>query len=162
MQHFYRNVTFSGIDLDQYFVKRPQAIRECLAEIVQPTSCGVIGPIESITEVPISQALTGFRKLQSGTNTGAIVLTMGPEEKVVCECASRLNAHPSKQLLRHDATYLVTWGTGGIGRSLVPFLLESGASNIVLLGRSANSSPEVDALREQYCGNPGFAVRAIA
>lgn len=53
---------------------------------------------------------------------------------------------------RDDATYLVTGGLGGVGRSLVRWLADCGAKNILLIGRSLEDETkrsELKALRER-------------
>ncbi|PNY26666.1 Polyketide synthase [Tolypocladium capitatum] len=161
MRNFYRNVTFTCVDLDQYFVKRPEFLKDCLIEIVDMLERKVIGPIEPVTKLPVSEMASGFRKLQGGLNIGKIVVIMKPGEKVMAETSSPLR-HEGK-LLQTDATYLITGGTGGIGRSLVPWMLDNGAANVIILGRSGASNPEVAKVIQQYNQPPdGIHVRAIA
>ncbi|KAK8068274.1 Compactin diketide synthase [Apiospora saccharicola] len=64
-------------------------------------------------------------------------------------------------LLRPDATYVITGGTGGIGRSLAAWMVTQGARYIVLLGRSSASSPKVAALLKTFEGT-GVCMRTIA
>ena len=47
-----------------------------------------------------------------------------------------------------DASYLITGGTGGIGRSLAYWLARNGARNIVLISRSGLSSAPARAFVE--------------
>lgn len=161
MRNFYRNVTFTCVDLDQYFVKRPKALKECLTEIVDLLERKAIGPIQPVTKLPVSDVVSGLRKLQSGNNIGKIVVILGPSDKVMAESPSPLRK-PGK-ILQANATYLITGGTGGIGRSLVPWMLENGAANVILLGRSGASNPDVAKIIEEY-NQPtvGVHVRAIA
>ena len=44
-----------------------------------------------------------------------------------------------KPVARSDATYLITGGTGGLGRSITRWLASQGARNIVLASRSGMS-----------------------
>jgi NAD(P)-dependent dehydrogenase (short-subunit alcohol dehydrogenase family)/acyl carrier protein len=161
MRNFYRNVTFTCVDLDQYFVKRPQFLQECLVEIVDMLERKVIGPIEPVTELPVSEVAAGFRKLQSGNNIGKIVTLLGRNEKVMAETPSPLRNQGN--VLQPEATYLITGGTGGIGRSLVPWMLDNGAANVILLGRSGAANPDVAKTIELY-NKPesGIHIRAIA
>jgi NADPH:quinone reductase-like Zn-dependent oxidoreductase/ubiquinone/menaquinone biosynthesis C-methylase UbiE len=160
MRPFDRNVTFSGIDLRTLFDRRPEEERECLSELVGLVQRKVIVPIRPVTTLSISQLAIGLRKLQSGQNVGKIVVTMGPDDSVLAECPPTLNV-PSGQLLRPDATYLITGGTGGIGRSLASWMVLNGARSVVLLGRSGSSRLEVRKLLERYEGT-SVRMRAIA
>jgi NADPH:quinone reductase-like Zn-dependent oxidoreductase len=160
MRPFDRNVTFSGVDLRSFFDKRPEELRECLSELVDLLQRKIIVPIRPVTTLPISQIATGLRKLQSGQNVGKIIVTMGPDDCVLAECPPPLGV-PSGQLLRPDATYLITGGTGGIGLSLASWMIENGARSVVLLGRSGSSRPEVRKLLERHEGTD-VRVRAVA
>lgn len=52
--------------------------------------------------------------------------------------------------MRTDATYLITGGTRGIGLDPAQLMIDLGARNIVLLGRSGGSSPEVLKILQKY------------
>ncbi|KAH8797946.1 putative polyketide synthase [Xylogone sp. PMI_703] len=160
MKPFDRNVTFSGVDLRAYFEKKPSELRECLLEVVDLLEKKVIKPVQPVTKLPISQIATGLRKLQSGQNIGKIVITFGKNDKVLAETLP-LSGAWTDQLLRPDATYLVTGGTGGIGLSLGPWMAENGARNIILLGRSGSSRPAVQKVLEQF-KETEVNIRAIA
>jgi NADPH:quinone reductase-like Zn-dependent oxidoreductase len=150
MRTFERNVSFFSLDLIAYLYRSPQRLRDCLAKVVELAEAKVIGPIQPIHEVPVSDIVSGLRALQSGQKMGKIVVVMGKDDKVIADVASPLRRENGKRLLRADATYHITGGTGGIGRSLVPWMLENGASNVVLLGRSGASRSEVAELVSQY------------
>ena len=51
-------------------------------------------------------------------------------------------------IAHEDASYLITGGTGGIGRSLAYWLAKNGARNIVLISRSGLSSAPARAFVE--------------
>jgi acyl transferase domain-containing protein/SAM-dependent methyltransferase/acyl carrier protein len=61
--------------------------------------------------------------------------------------AARLTAvsppQAARMRLRSDATYLITGGFGGLGVVVAGWLAENGATNIALLGRSADGASEV-------------------
>lgn len=161
MRPFDRNVTFSGVDLRTLFLSKPDLHRDCQSEVVNLAKNRVIKPIRPITAVPISQMAIGLRKLQSGQNIGKIVITMDRDERVLAEGPPPLGISTG-MLLRPDATYLITGGTGGIGLSLAPWMVENGARNVVLLGRSGSSRLETQKVLGQYDNNPDVNMRAIA
>ncbi|KAK7702827.1 Type I Iterative PKS [Diaporthe eres] len=160
MKPFDRNVTFSGIDLQKYFTQRPEAVAECFAQLIDGWG-SVVRPIRPVNEVPVSKIATALRKLQSGVNVGKQVVTIGQHDRVMAERVSPLGG-PSARLLKTDATYLITGGTGGIGRSLARWMFAQGAGNVVLLGRSGSSRPEVAQLVEEFGGKSGRTLRAIS
>lgn len=163
MRQFERNVSFFSVDLIPYLSLKSERVQACLARMLDLLEAKVIEPIQPIHEVPVSDIISGFRALQSGQNIGKIVAIMGKNEKVMAELTSPLRPEGGGALLRSDATYFITGGTGGIGRSLVPWMLQNGAANVILLGRSASSNPEVGKLTSQYdCPSMGVHVRAVA
>ncbi|KAL8766899.1 MAG: hypothetical protein Q9209_006447 [Squamulea sp. 1 TL-2023] len=160
MRHFDRNVTFSAIDLRKVAAARPEAVGEWLSNIVRMVESQKIKPIHPVTRVPISQVKTGLRKLQSGQNIGKIVVTVDADETVTVKRLSPLRTR-SGNLLRSNATYLITGGTGGLGRALASWMIKKGAKNLVLLGRSSTPSAKVIELLKRYEGTD-VRIRAIA
>lgn len=160
MRQFDRSVTFSAIDLRKTATARPEAVQEWLSSIARMVQGHEILPIRPVTRVPISQVKTGLRKLQSGQNIGKIVVTVGPDETVTVRRRSPLKARSGK-LFHSDATYLITGGTGGLGRALAPWMIKKGARNLVLLGRSSPPSAKVMRLLKRYEGTD-VCIRAIA
>ncbi|KAF4926922.1 Highly reducing polyketide synthase ACRTS2 [Colletotrichum viniferum] len=150
MRQFERNVSFFAVDLVPYLSHKSDSLQACLARMVSLFEAKVIQPIHPIHEVPVYDIVVGFRALQSGQNIGKIVAIMGEDDRVVADVASPLRRDDGSALLRDDATYLITGGTGGIGKSLVPWMLQNGASNVVVLGRSATTNAEVAKLISEY------------
>lgn len=163
MRQFERNVSFFAIDLIPYLAYKPSVIQACMKKMLTMLETGAIKPIQPVHEIPVSDIASGFRALQSGHNIGKIVAVMGENNKVTATMASPLIRENGKTLLCPDATYVITGGTGGIGRSLVPWMLENGARNIVLLARSAGSSPEMAEFVALYHSpSVGVNIRAVA
>jgi len=52
-------------------------------------------------------------------------------------------------LLRHDATYILIGGTGGLGRSMARWMVSKGAGNIVLISRSGSATGKVKELIDE-------------
>lgn len=160
MRHFDRNVTFSAVDLRKAADGRPETVKGWLSSIIRMFESEEITPIRPVTSIPVSQVKTGLRKLQSGQNIGKIVVTLGSDETVMVERPSPLRAR-SDSLLYSDATYLITGGTGGLGRALASWMIKKGARNLVLLGRSSTPSAKVMELLERYEGTD-VCIRATA
>jgi acyl transferase domain-containing protein/NADPH:quinone reductase-like Zn-dependent oxidoreductase len=146
MRPFARNATYSGVDVRDMFHRRPALARELLQEIVDLYESKAIHPVLPVTELPMSQITTGLRKLQAGQTMGKLVITQAPEDVVVAEGA------PLTMGLSGDKTYIITGGTGGIGRALAVYLADRGARYIVLLGRRGSSTPEIQQLLQRYEG----------
>lgn len=167
MRPFDRNITFSGVDLYKLFTQKPRVLKECLCKIMRlfEGENSSVGPIRPLTVMSVSQIASALRKLQSGQNMGKIVITMDRDAVVLAEVASGLKESTTSggKLLSSDATYLITGGTGGIGRALAGWMVQNGARNVVLLGRSGATNPDVAKLLAQYdSGVEGVRMRAIA
>jgi acyl transferase domain-containing protein/NADPH:quinone reductase-like Zn-dependent oxidoreductase/SAM-dependent methyltransferase len=168
MRHFLRNVSFSGIDLRRTIATQPKTVQRYLSTIVRMLAEGAITPIRPVTLLPASRLTEGLRKLQGGKNIGKVVITFDKEDVILTESPSALkiaaasvaNSHHAGGLLRHDGTYVIAGGTGGIGRALVPWMVEMGAKSVVMLGRSALSNPKVKAILKQFEGTD-VVVKAI-
>nr|UPN67571.1 hypothetical protein [Pestalotiopsis sp.] len=157
MAPFDRNVTFSAVDLRKIYDHLPEDLKEIFDELAILIEQGVAKPTQPVTVLPVSEFAAGLRKLKSGDTSGKIVVTMGKDERVIAE--SPLD--PSVLSLRPDATYVVTGGTRGIGLDLAYWLIENGARNVVVLGRSGASGPDVQKLLAKY-EDTHVCVRAIA
>ncbi|KAK2603883.1 hypothetical protein QQS21_003918 [Conoideocrella luteorostrata] len=159
MRPFGRNVSFSCVDLHAYTEKRSDEAQQIVAKLHRMLEQGRIKPVRPVATMPVSQLSHALRKIQTGEHIGKIVISMDQDEKVLAECHTKLELKQGT-LLRPDATYIITGGTGGIGLSLVPWMVEQGAKNIVLLGRSGDSRPEVQRLIRHYIGTDA-QIRAI-
>ncbi|KAI0402885.1 putative polyketide synthase [Xylaria palmicola] len=157
MQPFGRNATFTSIDLRELFNHRPRELEDVFSEVVGLVQRHVAVPIKPVTVLPISEFPTALRRLKSGENIGKIVVTLGADEDVLAETELR----PTQVTMDLNATYLITGGTRGIGLNLASWMIENGARNIVLLGRSGSSGSDVQKLLNEYEGTD-IRVRALA
>jgi NADPH:quinone reductase-like Zn-dependent oxidoreductase len=166
MRAFYRNITFSGVDIHSLTTQKPRVAKDLLCKIMHliEENRQFIRPIRPVTVMPSSQIAAALRKLQSGQNMGKIVITIDRDAAVLAEAASGLStAALSGDVLSGNATYLITGGTGGIGRALAGWMVDNGARNVVMLGRSGATSPDVVKLLKQYeSKDTGVCMRAIA
>jgi NADPH:quinone reductase-like Zn-dependent oxidoreductase len=157
MKPFDSNVTFSSVDIRDLFQNRPEEVRDVFAEVARLFQNKVAVPIQPVTVLPISDFSAGLRKIKSGESSGKIVFSLGENDMVVAES----DLQPTPVPMKTDGTYLITGGTRGIGLDLAQMMIEMGARNVVLLGRSGGTSPEVKTLLEKY-ENSEVRVKAFA
>jgi NADPH:quinone reductase-like Zn-dependent oxidoreductase len=157
MRPFDSNVTFSGVNLRDLFEYRPETLREIFSKVVSLVQSRVAVPIKTVTVLPISQFPAALRKLKSGEHMGKIAVTLGQDDNVLAESSLQ----PTEVALKPNATYLITGGTRGIGLNLGSWMIEHGARNIVLLGRSGSTGTQVQSLLRQFEGTD-VTVRALA
>jgi hypothetical protein len=95
---------------------------------------GVLGPIVPSTVYSASQAAEAFRHFEDAGHIGKVVVTIPSK--------SSLNAAPLVRRIAFNAnaSYLLTGGVGGLGRTIAIWMVEYGARNLTFLSRSAGIS----------------------
>ncbi|PKS11740.1 hypothetical protein jhhlp_001728 [Lomentospora prolificans] len=144
MAVFEHNATFASVDLTVVAAERPLVMKRLLDDTFRLLSYGSIRPISPITTFPISNLEAAFRTLQAGKTHGKILVTANPDDQVKVTYSPKAFNH----LLRGDATYIIIGGSGGIGRSLIKWMVRRGAKNVVIVSRSSKISPQVAAVIE--------------
>lgn len=83
MFQFARNISFSAVDIGAMISERPELIRDSLACISDLFERNVLRVPSPLTTFPISQVQSAFRHLQSGNNSGKVVVEVDPEDTVL-------------------------------------------------------------------------------
>lgn len=79
-----------------------------------------------------------------------------PKELILLQAMPEISGHP---LIRSHATYVITGGLGGLGRSITKWLAQQGAKSIVLLSRSGPTSANARNLTKEYsCSDINISV----
>ncbi|KAI1151541.1 hypothetical protein F4825DRAFT_354477 [Nemania diffusa] len=134
MACFARNVTFSAVDL----VHLSQSDEELTSRLLKST----LGLLEQGAQhpsplhvYPVSQVEDAFRYLQSGKNTGRIVIGVDPTDIVPQRVVE-------KKTWRFDsqASYVIAGGFGGLGRAIIKWMADRGAKHLIILSKSGPAS----------------------
>ncbi|KAI5217919.1 hypothetical protein AUEXF2481DRAFT_7276 [Aureobasidium subglaciale EXF-2481] len=148
MEPFGRNTTYSSIDLTGLKAHDLKTCSKVFANVVKLLEQGVIAPVQPIVTMPFSKLEEAFRTMQMGKHIGKLVLEVNDND-IVPVIPARVKPYN----FRSDATYLLSGGTGGLGRSIAKWMVKQGARNLVFLSRSGPSKPEaqdtISALTEQ-------------
>ena len=98
---------------------------------------GHLKPIPEVHLFKIGELEQAFRYLQNGSHIGKIVVTSMDD-------LEKLPAKKSAAALQFDpaASYLLTGGMGGLGKSMATWLVERGARSLTFLSRSAGETDE--------------------
>lgn len=143
MRTFRKNISFFAIDLAQLALERPDYLRSEIETVLDDLDNERI-ELLPITEFPIARAADAFRHMAQAKQIGKIVLSY--DTPVQIETSGAV-----VELIRPDATYLVTGGLGGFGLAIANWLVEHGARSLVLLGRTGPAREEavaaLDAMR---------------
>ena len=119
-------------------------------------SQGLIRPIQSIAMFEASDIEHSFRHLQKGDHIGKAVVRIPADASQIPSVS-----HAKEFSLNPEASYLLTGGLGGLGRSVASWMVEHGARHLVFLSRSAGKG-EHDASFFQELKSMGCDVTAVA
>ncbi|KAL8676982.1 MAG: hypothetical protein Q9186_006557 [Xanthomendoza sp. 1 TL-2023] len=144
MDKFADSVSFISVDLSILREKKPLVIKEMLKDVIEMHQRKIIRPVTPIKTIAMSELGQGMRMMQGGKHMGKIVVEVTPSDVVQVMPAASPNAPVSA-----DASYLITGGTGGLGRSITRWLAAQGAKNIVLASRSGTKQRGVTELIDE-------------
>ncbi|KAK4508479.1 hypothetical protein PRZ48_002218 [Zasmidium cellare] len=136
-----RAVTYSAVDLGLLIEHRTIYASELLKSVLQLFQQGKLRPVQPVVAMPISELRSGLRLLQSGKHKGKVVMNNDADARVE---ASSTNAG-AKTIVSARASYLITGGTGGLGRALAAWLITQGAKYIILTSRTGEILDFADA-----------------
>ena len=149
MGTFSRVASYTSLDMMSLLRERASDANRVLNEVARLAEQGIIRPIHPVHVYPMHQISKAFRLLQTGKQTGKIVLSILPGEQV------KMLPRVPRPKLNSDASYLLVGGVGGIGRSIAHWMVDHGARNLILLSRGAGNmqktGPFIAWLREAGC-----------
>ncbi|KAJ5184528.1 Acyl transferase/acyl hydrolase/lysophospholipase [Penicillium cf. griseofulvum] len=141
MAPFLHSVTFAACDLNTIIQHDPARAYKLLQGAMELWQLGVFRPTTPFTIFKYSQLEMAFRRLQSGKQTGKVVLTIDDDDIV-----QALPWLPPPYQFQKDATYLLSGGLGGLGRSAARWLASRGAKHFLFLSRSGSSNADAQLL----------------
>lgn len=132
MGPFAKGVSYSAVDLSLTISNKPKPARQLLDKVMDLFKDRQrFRPVHPFSIYPAGEVHEALRKMQTGKHVGKLIVSMAGEEVV------QVRHHQSA--FDKDACYVITGGTGGLGRSLVRRMISRGARNIQLLSRSGAS-----------------------
>ena len=163
MATFSKSTTFASFDLEMLREDKPTVVHEMMLDIMEMYSRKKLKMITPINLLPIDALGSALNDMQRGKAMGKTVIEPLPGQEVQVSPNDRLEFeytdtggtqampavtnHPS---IRSDATYLITGGMGGLGRSMARWLVQQGATSIALLSRSGNTSATAKTMKDEY------------
>lgn len=136
MSFFLKNITFHGILLDALFDSQSADKTELVRLLYEGMKSGAVRPLPAtvFTENQVEQA---FRYIATGKHIGKVVLKIRDEEsRGVQNPIQKLVAAVPRTYMNPDKTYVLVGGLGGFGLELANWLVQRGATKIVLTSRS--------------------------
>ncbi|TVP42186.1 MAG: SDR family NAD(P)-dependent oxidoreductase [Gemmatimonadales bacterium] len=130
-------VTCLHVDLAERLVKDPDSLSSLFHDLVHEVGSGRL-PVLPVTGFPAARVEEAFRFMAQARHVGKVVVTLPGDS------APPGDPVPS---VRPDGTYLVVGGLGGLGLLAAGRLVERGARNLVLMGRSAPGAEAAEHVR---------------
>ena len=128
---FDNSITYASVDLSLLIEHRAPYVQKLMSRVVDLFNKGVLKPPSPVHLIPSSDIQGAFRSMQSGKVIGKIVIVNDATTVVTAKVQPIAAAR-----VRSDGSYIITGGTGGLGRALARWLIELGARYIVLVSRS--------------------------
>jgi thioester reductase-like protein len=145
LQPFLKGLSYFAIDLGIVCRQSPKLIQSLFHELVEQFESGELNPLPARI-YPLAEVAEAFRYMAQGKHTGKLILTHSDPEQV--EIAPAVESEP---LCESDASYLITGGMGGLGLRVAAWLIDQGASTLVLTGRrgpSAEAQSAIEAMQQ--------------
>ncbi|RYO96509.1 hypothetical protein DL765_011598 [Monosporascus sp. GIB2] len=144
MASFANNVSFSAVDLRHVSFHRLDLARKLFRKTLDLVGDGVVHCPRPWHTYPVSAIEEAFRYLQSGKNTGRIVIRVDHSARV-----QKHLIHRRTWGFDGNATYLVAGGLGGVGRSIIRWMASKGARKLLVPSRSgASTKAAIEAVDE--------------
>ncbi|KAH7413553.1 hypothetical protein DE146DRAFT_626698 [Phaeosphaeria sp. MPI-PUGE-AT-0046c] len=135
MGSFARNISFSSVDLLLLTMTNRTLTRTLVEEVLHFASIGKMQPPAPLHIYPVFKVEAAFRNMQSGKSTGRIVIRVDPSDIV-----SKTLKYKCSWQFDSKVSYLIAGGLGGVGRTILQWMVDRGARNIIVPSRSGPSS----------------------
>ncbi|KAH8721497.1 polyketide synthase PksD [Phaeosphaeriaceae sp. PMI808] len=144
MSCFAKNVSFSAVDLRHVnYYRKELGIRLLIKAMELATERSVHYP-KPLNLYDVDAVEDAFRYMQSGKNTGRIVVRIDHATKVQKKLVRRKTWQ-----FDENSSYLIAGGLGGIGRSILKWMATRGAKYLIVPSRSGAASEAAAQIVEQ-------------
>ncbi|KAF7563913.1 hypothetical protein G7046_g192 [Stylonectria norvegica] len=127
-----QNIRFESYDLFSQAMHAPLRLQNTFQHMIDTILSYSVErtSMSPVTAYPFSGVLGAFREVQSGKSTARIVLEPHDDDLVTMVESQK----PSSQF-DSTASYVISGGLGGLGRSVARWMVSRGAKNLILLSR---------------------------
>jgi acyl carrier protein len=141
LRPFRRNLSYFGVDVDQVIGARMAFGARTFTKIMKQFEKGVFVPLP-YSVFDASGVSEAFHLMQQSVHVGKILIR--PNIDGVARLVTK-----SFQV-KADGTHIVTGAFGGFGLETAKWLVERGARHLVMVGRRGASSPEAQAVVQDF------------
>ncbi|RDW86492.1 type I polyketide synthase [Aspergillus mulundensis] len=152
MRPFTDNRAFFGIDLSPLSIHSKHKLVPLMNLMIELLREEKIFPLRPTTVFEADKIQDAFRYMQKGVHRGRIVVRMPSNP---AEDNLGLTMPTPKPTFKADAAYLLSGGMGGLGRSVISWMVSHGARHIAVMSPTAGTREEhqefVKELAERSC-----------
>ncbi|KAK7752400.1 Type I Iterative PKS [Diatrype stigma] len=139
MAVFTKNISFASVDIMQL---NPKVTARLLAKTVQLLGEGKVQPPQPVRIFNASEIGQAFKETQGEEETvGRAVIVPSPVDIV-----PQLLQEQRPWQFNPDASYLISGGSGGLGRAILQWMAERGAKHLIVPSRSGATSRAASSL----------------
>jgi acyl transferase domain-containing protein/phospholipid N-methyltransferase len=120
------HISYFSIDLSKLVNESPSFYSDTMNVILEMFKSKELVNLPT-KEFSIKNAIEAFRYMQQAKHIGKIVI------------ANEDSKQENKLTIKANASYIITGGYGGLGLAIAKYLVNKGASNLILLGRNKPS-----------------------
>ncbi|KAK6192927.1 hypothetical protein LQW54_012976 [Pestalotiopsis sp. IQ-011] len=155
MLPFAKNAMFASVDIRHLLLNRKQVALELLHKTMTMMDEGTIHYPKPLNIYDVGSVEDAFRYIQSGRNSGRVVIHIDPAIEVQKCLITRRDWK-----FASDASYLVVGCFGGVGRSILRWMVSKGATSLIIPTRSAVLSAAAVDIMEEFRGQ-GITITTV-
>ncbi|KAI4282897.1 MAG: hypothetical protein L6R38_002591 [Xanthoria sp. 2 TBL-2021] len=130
LELFQKNASFSSFDLIAVVDNDAELGCQLMKTVNELHRAGRITPIRPFSVYDVSELDQALLNFSQGTHIGKLVVNFqNPSSSI------KLLQQPQSAIFDPEARYVITGGFGGLGRSIIMWMVDRGAHNFVLLSR---------------------------
>ncbi|NEQ43492.1 MAG: type I polyketide synthase [Leptolyngbya sp. SIOISBB] len=157
MAEYRPDVDYHPFDLLDISLATPALIGTLLQELMDLFSQGDLEPIP-FTRFAAEDMVDAFRYMAQAKHVGKVVISMGTQPVTAADTAG--DATSVLPDIQADATYLITGGLGALGLTVAEWLVQQGATQLVLTGRRSPKPTAQAALAQLEAQGAQISVQA--
>ena len=127
VKQFRPDVEYHIIALDDISDKQPDLVKELLNELIPLFEEGKLVPLMKKV-YPVTEAVSAFRFMAQTKHIGKIVISI--DKQIIQKRNNEFK-------IDKNGMYVITGGFGALGQIVMDWLINNGAQNIILVGRSS-------------------------
>ncbi|KAI4671141.1 Type I Iterative PKS [Alternaria novae-zelandiae] len=155
LELFQKSASFSSFDLARVVDRDPKLGAELMTAVDAHYRAGRISPIQPLAISDISQLHQTLLAFSKGKHVGKLVVSFASNSLI------RMVQAPPAVTFDPAACYIITGGLSGLGRSIIQWMGDRGARELVILSRRGGSAPEAQTLVDRLAES-GIRVHPVA